>query len=155
MSINRPRPEYYAFSHQALPEIFFSDPQKLISTLNESGAEFLYYLWHQVEKYAGVAESQVEQQIQVEHQTIQGISLTLVTLPPPQNMTEAYYLALLVKPGEQKYSRYLTLEHSQIPPGKPCTVLGEWLAGGAHIHHGQGPEPEKDLFVESISQLLS
>ena len=119
-----PRQQYYAFAHQALPEIFFADADKLMSVLEGNGEIFLRYLWRKMEEYASVETSKDADQIQVEFSEINGISLALVTMPPPQHTTEAYFLALLHRSDDEPLSRYITLEYSQGLDGKPHTVLG-------------------------------
>ena len=58
------RQNYYAFAHQAMPELFFSDAQKLLDTLQEYGPDFPRYIWRQLENFPGIETSGEDKEIE-------------------------------------------------------------------------------------------
>lgn len=79
----------------------------------------------------------------------------VVTLPPPQGMTEAYFVALLQKPGESG-GRVFTLELGfSLTAESSHTVLCEWTPDGTHLNRGPGPTPDVELFLQTITPLLA
>lgn len=153
MDNDKPRQAYYAFAHQALPEVFFSDPPLLIKTLRENGVTFLQYIWKKMEQYAEVAGEGVSEQLSLELTKFDDADLALVTLPTPQKRTEAYYIAMLAGSSSQQ-PRYLTLEYGLEMDEQPYTVLGEWTAENIHHNHGAGPQPDAAGFIQAVRTLL-
>ena len=154
MDNDKPRQTYYAFAHQALPEVFFSDPALLIKTLQENSAVFLGYIWKKLELFADEPSEGLHEQLSVELLQLDGADLALVTLPPPQNRTEAYFVAMLDTDGIRK-ARYLVLELGFDDQEQPNTVMGEWTADGTHHNHGLGPQAEPSMFIEAIQKLVN
>ena len=153
MDNDKPRQAYYAFAHQALPEVFFSDPALMIKTLRDNGVSFLRYIWQKMEQYAEETEEGVSEQLSLELSKLGDADLALVTLPLPQKRTEAYFIAMLVGSGSQP-PRYLTLEYGLDSNELPYTVLGEWTAENIHHNHGAGPQPDAAGFIKAVHALL-
>ena len=90
------------------------------------------------------------------------ITVSLITLPKPQVISEAYFIALIYCPWKLNFflkqkviPRFLLLEYS-VPHGygNQSTVLHEWTADGRHINLGYGCEPTLEAFYEAICNLL-
>ncbi len=154
MDNDKPRQTYYAFAHQALPEVFFSDPALLLRTLKDNGVAFLGYIWKKLEMYAHETGQGIEQQLEVTLTQLAGADLALVTLPQPEKRTEAYFVAML-DGAEGRKARYLVLELGFDTEERPITVLGEWTDDGVHHNHGNGPHAQADLFVEAVGELVA
>jgi hypothetical protein len=75
-----------------------------------------------------------------------GYRFGVLTLPKPQEMTEAYLGLVAGKLDASDFGRYFTLEHSInfATPSEAATVIGEWR-DGTHFNHGPGPRPTGDL----------
>jgi len=151
MSAAKPRKAYYAFAHQALPEIFFSGPKTLVDTLSQHGASFPRYVWSKMEEYTGV-DGGVQDQIDVQVHQLGQSELALVICPVPENVTEVYFIGMLLEPADETSARYFTLEYGVDFTGQVYTVLGEWTADYIHHNHGEGPPPEMDRFLETIKE---
>lgn len=86
-----------------------------------------------------------------------GHRVSIITMPPPQECPEAYFVAIAERdiPGEQTNDstsaiRYLTLELS--PDGTP--FLCECTPTGGHMHFSDRPRPDLEDFVEAVFQRL-
>jgi hypothetical protein len=86
----------------------------------------------------------------------------MITLPKPQAISEAYFVAMIYAPIKKKIfkkqkfmSIFLLLENS-VPSGygNQSTVLHEWTADGKHINLGYGCKPTLEAFYEAICNLL-
>lgn len=153
MENDKPRQAYYTFAHQALPEVFFSDPLLMIKTLQENGAAFLRYIWNKTEQYADAVEEGNSELIAVELSKINEMDMALVTLPLPQKRTEAYFIAMLAGVGGLR-PRYITLEYGLDLNERPYTVLGEWTEDNLHVNHGVGPQADTAEFLKAVKALL-
>ena len=124
---DKPRQQYYSFAHQALPELFFYDPAKLFHALESGGVEFLRYLWRKMGEYAMVEDDGSDLLLEVEFSQHEETAIALVVLPPPEKVTEVFFIALVyrVPVGEVSlHAEYLTLEQAMDLQGRPFTVLG-------------------------------
>jgi hypothetical protein len=75
----------------------------------------------------------------------------LISLPPPQRITEAYFVAPVFHPemeGKEAQARYITLEYN--PEYDNKSVLCEWTAGDSHLYKGEGPEPNLEDFWKAV-----
>jgi len=85
-------------------------------------------------------------------------TIALITLPTPEAVSEAYFVALVYRPEKNKQSsitRYIFLEYS-VPPGYSSlpTVLEEWTVDGKCKNIGYGCEPTVEAFHEAVCNLL-
>jgi hypothetical protein len=167
MSPAQPRRQHYHFAHQVLPGLLFSNPERFFQTLAQDGPGFLEFAWQRsAEPPRGAELSRPNpgsppdglalRLEQLDPQT----RLALITLPPPQAMTEAYFAAAIYHPAAQPDDapllRYLTLEYSMDPATqRPLTMLGEWDSSQPiHRNWGGGPPPELDAFRSAVLALL-
>jgi hypothetical protein len=143
--------QHYAFAHRMLPSIFLNEPAKFIGTLEQAGNDFLYYLWeslgNRLEASDLVAPEGLDCQLnQLDNDT----TIALITLPPPQQITEAYFVATVYRPPMK---RFITLEYGSHGDGRQRTVLCEWTAD-IHSNMGDGPEPTLEAFFEAVVNLI-
>lgn len=86
----------------------------------------------------------------------------IVQLPPPERITEAYFVALVVwhegnqsKSPEAKVThRFITLERGENASGAPTTILGEWDEG-CHLNYGEGLTLDKDAFLKAVLEMIA
>lgn len=153
--MNLSRPHHYFFAHRLLPALFRQDPAQFVSLLQRDGLPFLAFWWHKASQDMPPED----------HLSANGLGYTLrelengwvavvVTLPPPEGMTEAYFVALLQKPGDAA-PRVFTLELGFSLTGETThTVLCEWTAESTHLNRGPGPAPDLELLLQKIIPLL-
>jgi hypothetical protein len=163
IELGQPREHHYLFAHQALPAMFHSAPERLLSLLAEQGHNLLRLWWHQVADCIEESDWLSAQGLDYELRRLdERTYLILITFPLPQNVTELYFAGLVYRPAhpntspwlkKRVYARYFTLEVGFELAGGLRPVLGEWLANGHHLQHGDGPAPEAALFVEAVRRL--
>lgn len=152
---NEPRPQYYNFAHIVLPEIFTRDSAKFMATMRQNGVEFLRYVWKQVGEYENVEQpTEAVEQIKLENRTLETAYVTIITLPPPENPTEAHFVTAVFDPI-QGASRYFTLEHGQALENEPDarTVFCEWQ-DNRHMNYGDGSKVDTQAFLALILKKL-
>jgi hypothetical protein len=138
---NNPRPHHYQFAHRFLPALFFGNPERFLTTMSGSnGLDFLRFQWKNLEQYIEAPLSSVGLDYQT-RRLDDGTTLVIVTLPPPQKVTEAYYTASVYRPAEGQtaaLTRYFTLEYGidLIPDQPKRMVLGEWTRDPQHLNYG-------------------
>jgi hypothetical protein len=156
-----PRKQHYAFAHKALPQIFFDNPEGLITGLQNRPGEVLNFIWnrvgeHEIEYLS--SEGLTAEVRQLPDQT----HIALVTMPPPEGMTEAYFMALVYRPHPNKFIlfktqpivRYLTLEYSLGEENLPTAVLCEWHMD-RHLNYGAGPEVDLQAFFTTVCEMVN
>jgi hypothetical protein len=132
--------------------VFFQNPPALLRTLSREKEALLKELWD------FVGDKVVERDREAGRRLSSGLALTLretssgrsilvVTLPPPQEPPEAYFVGLILEPP-----RYITLERGTNLAGGTRTVLCEWTER-IHANMGDGPEPTIESFVHALGSL--
>ncbi|HNT24127.1 MAG TPA: hypothetical protein PKM21_07175 [Anaerolineales bacterium] len=161
------RRQHYYFAHKALPGLLFSNPGRFFQTLAQDGSSFLEYAWQQsADPQRGSGVPQTRSSLPSDglalhlEQLEDGTHLALITLPPPQAMTEVYFAAAVYrpapKPRQAALLRYIILEYGLNSFNEDLgTVLGEWDSSAA-IHHnlGRGPAPELPAFRTTVLNLI-
>lgn len=89
-----PRGQHCRFAHRMLPQLFFSDPARLLGVLSEDGARLLQVLWHRAADGLGPEELVASNGLDFSLHGHAGSVIALVKLPEPKEATEAYFLAL-------------------------------------------------------------
>ncbi len=157
-----PRDHHYAFAHRVLPAVFYSDPGKFFEILNTEGS-FLRFLWKQVGSELAEGNRLAADELRYDINYLEnGTMIALVTLPSPQGVTEAYFVAIVYRPPARQHKffeekalvRFITLEYGAQMDGAPRTVLCEWNAKRMHLNLGDGPEPKAEAFLEAVYALL-
>ena len=166
---DRMKSQHYVFAHVELPGLAFSDPQRFLGVVGSpQGPEFLQHVWN------GAGERLPEER----HRPPEGLSrwagrlddetiLALITLPPPQEQVEAWFVAVVAPLPERvdgvdeppAWLRYFTLEHGvSLTDDQPYAALCEWdRSEGAATHrfHSADHTPEAGAFIEAIRSLLA
>jgi hypothetical protein len=156
---SQPRPQHYIFAHRVLPSLFFQNPERFLEILKEDGIAFLRFYWDKVGSTLDSADTEPLHGINYETRMLEdGTAVTLIELPPPQHMTEAYFTALVYRPlgaGGDSLQRYFTLEYGMriLEPGER-SVLCEWTADNRHVNYGEGPEPTSRAFFTAVCDKL-
>ncbi len=162
-----PRRQPYYFAHKALPGLLFSNPERFFQTLAQDGLSFLEYAWQKsADPQRGPGVPQTRSSLPSNGLALQmeqledGTHLALITLPPPQAMTEVYFAAAVYRPAPRPHQaallRYIILEYSMdFLTENLQTILGEWNSSAAvHINLGCGPTPELPAFRTAVLNLI-
>lgn len=154
-----PRPHHYEFAHRFMPGVFYADPPGFFALLRQKGIDILHMAWLYAAKHL-----KPEFQLPDDGLTFAfydlgaGYATAIITLPQPQGMTEAFFIAPALWPARgadpAPDAQFLTLELGQrIPSRELCGVFGAWTSGGAHINMGIAPAWTLDAFQEHIRSL--
>jgi len=151
---------HYHFSHRALPEAFFEDPDTLIRLLGlPLGSQWLSRLWQgSGEKIItpdkgprlgpeGLATSACQ---------VGDRRCVMLTMPKPEGVVEVYYALLIIdETPEGKEPRYFVLERTeQATNDAPAGFVCEWLADGSRRNHGVHIRAGERAFCDAVAELL-
>jgi hypothetical protein len=146
------------FAHKVLPSLFFADPHRFIELLKSGGDEFLRLLWDKVGQDLGKQNGSMSGSMScVVEQLDASTELALITLPEPQGIAEAYFVAVVLRPSappQEGITRFFTLEKGASLDESPRTVFCEWTADEAHLNYGDGSVPTVTDFRRSIRENL-
>lgn len=151
---------HYILGHIALREICADDPVSFFCLMNAPERdEFLDGVWRQIRDNCdvdGKAPFDITD-VDFKYCTVQDYPTVLITMPEPEGMTEAYFVAMILKIDidadefpENPEFQYFTLEKGSEMDGTDRTVMCEWTADGKHMNYGDGPPPDIDFFVEEV-----
>jgi hypothetical protein len=164
-----PKSQQYVFSHQAIPELFHTDPRGFLAYLNRDKMSFLNFWWENVGKNIGETNKVSGEGLDFSIQEIvHGIILTMITLPLPAQSKEAYYIALVLpkeKGGlllRRDVTRIFLLEHrletqSEFEPVTehfPETRLVEINQKMHRIDLQKGPPADLEAFTQTVLKLI-
>lgn len=159
--MTQPRFHHYQFVHVALPQIAFAEGWALTGILGSPVAQdFLASVLQQV-KAAGEPQHHLDfdaSDIGLRLTRVLGLPSALIEMPPPSEMTEAFFAVIVFLGSVVPPVRYFTLELTDSWNGSLCTVLGEWAPDEAgqlmHLHLGPGPAPDPVEFLRAVSLLV-
>jgi hypothetical protein len=146
------RPLHYRFGQVTLRALASKDPARLVE-LAQRGvlATGLASVWTAMAEQLPEEDRYPPDGISASAHEIGDRVIVLVALPEAQHINEPYVVAVVLR-GDQ-VERYLVLEHSWNLDDTPSTWIGEWTE---HDHRslGQGPAPDPDAFLGTISRLI-
>jgi hypothetical protein len=166
--MSEPRLHHYVFGHILLRQIFFRDASAFVAALREGGDPLLHRIWDDVGDWI-VQNEEGQHQLPcvgltcTHREIVSGTYAVIVSLPQPQEITEAHFVGLVVRPPKKRFSglvcvdtgmaRYITLERGETSDGAPRTVLCEWTED-SHVNMGDGPEATVDGFSNALAELV-
>lgn len=157
----RKNSQHHEFVYDAMPGLFHSTPVDFITFLERDGMKFLNFWWDHLGQKKPTELLTSSKGMTYEMRTLEdGTAVILLTMPPPQNDKEAYFLALTYKPEEQKGmikrkgTRCFTLEMWRDDQGT-YTVVGEVTPRRVHHDLGEGPQPQLDAFFDAVCRVLN
>jgi hypothetical protein len=157
---------HYDFGHVVLREACSFNPMAFFQVLASPGKEdFLEELWRATcERCDRKGPARFSSNdVAIDSVMLDNYPTILVTMPPPQVMTEAFYVAIvLLTPmdrivagdiPEHPSFGYYTLELGIAPNESRYTVLCAWEEG-RHASFGNGPPPEPTPFLQAVSEKI-
>jgi hypothetical protein len=156
---SQPRPQHYMYAHRVLPSLFFQDPERFLEILKKEGIPFLRFFWDKLGSSLDAGDTHPMHGVNYETRVLEnGTVITLIELPKPEHVTEAYFVALVFRPlgaSGESIQRYFTLEYgmSLFESGER-SVLCEWTIDNRHVNYGDGPEPASQAFFTTVCQKL-
>ncbi len=154
--ISHPRAHHYKFANNEARDVFFADPEMFLVMINTHGSYILKYLWNEAADNCDYLS--MEGLVCEVRTTPNKFKVFLITMPPPENCTEVYYVAAAFRPGaERPYEtcRYFTLE--KVNPGVHTngTLLCEWNEYGGLTTMGVHPGADLNDFYQEVEKLLN
>jgi hypothetical protein len=146
------RTHHYTFAHRALSGLFHSNPAHFMHLVGKEGDMFLHFYWHRVAERLPDEQRLPPIGLGVDlYETDNGSQVAVITLPPPEGVTEAHLTAACYRPPEEEggddgLARYFTLEKGA-SFDEPRTALCEWTRDGVHMNYGTGPDPEVEALL--------
>ncbi|MFM8477507.1 MAG: hypothetical protein ACKOEO_17125 [Planctomycetaceae bacterium] len=141
----------YVFTYYMLSSVALSDPESLIEiAAHPAGIRgLLAAILDDAATYCRAPAPFSADSIRVHCDIIGNSQSVVFELPEPQEVPEAYLVALVVTDGK---GRYFSVERSFSSAHAHCAVLGEWDARG-HLNHGRC-EPTVAGFKAALSRLV-
>jgi len=154
------RPHHYLFAHRLLPALFHQDAINFVARLQQDGLRFLELCWRRAGENLSQGNTLLADGLGYTLRELpQGWVAVVITLPPPQAITEAYFVALLVQPAAAlPTTRVFTLEQGLTSLADTVTatttILCEWTKSSTHSHRGPILAPDVETFLAAITPLL-
>jgi hypothetical protein len=154
--------QHRQFSYRAIPTIFHSQTQDFVDYLEKDGMKFLKFWWDHTGNEVDVdCLSPMKGMTYEIREYGDGRRIVLLTLPPPQNQPEAFFLAMVTRPRKKhfliwkNYSHVYALRLVGDLGAEPRTELGEITPRRVNYYPiGPGPNPDLDAFYEAVCKEL-
>jgi hypothetical protein len=159
--MNPQKTQHFNYAFEAIPFLFHRETDQFFKILERDGKKFLKFWWDHVG--ARLPDEQLSSftgfNFKTEKELPRKTTIVWITLPPPQNPGEAYFLALVGRPEKRIFfvrlptTEIYVLAKSDVPDSEE-TVLGQLTPRARFIPRGAGPKPEMKAFKETVLQLL-
>lgn len=144
--------QHYVFVHRVLRDLFFNMPDKLTAILShEDRDNSLLDLWSRVGSAVGESSLLQPEGLCCSISICDGTTVAVITLPTPQVVCEAHFVALVYRPptpGQNRLARFLTLECSF-----GAAILCEWSDANTHLNMGYQCEPDLGSFFQAVCRM--
>lgn len=144
--------QFYAFSFILLPQLFYENPQGFLTLLRVDEGQLLCRIWEETGKQLPPDERTSSDHILAEFRTSgDGITIGLITMPPPRETPDPYFIALAYTNfGGQQRAYYYTLESSMTEIGTMMCMVRP----SAHSNLGYGIKPDLEDFYHEVLNLV-
>ena len=153
-----PRCAHYQLAHVAIRSVAFQNPYEFMSLMASANAlEVLASLLEQVREQCAGEEPLELDELAIHRTRVLGSPCLIVEMSPAEVPPEAHFVGVWLTANdgpETGQVRYFTLEAAD-EQQLDRTVLGEWSSAGEHLHHGAGPEPSLEAFIEAITAVVA
>ncbi len=159
--MDKNKSQHYNFCYDAIPSMFHSQTKDFLKYLERDGIKFLQFWWDHVgqrlpfEKLIPFSNIAYEV-LQVPPKT----EVVFITLPPPQEDDEMYFLALVANP-EKRFgwvrlptTRILGLARRPTEKYPSGTELGDLTPRAIYVPLGEGPQPTLEAFKQTVLERI-
>ncbi|BCM88178.1 hypothetical protein IAD21_00005 [Abditibacteriota bacterium] len=174
-ALPQPRSQHYSFAHRLLPAIAMQMGAMSVLVLanSEKSELFLQDVWRDCGQDAEGDDLVSPEGLQASVTRAEDKLIAIVTLPRPERITEAHFVAILSdlppetddedsEVSEEAHEvlrlmlrsmpvRYFTLEKGASLDRTPRTVFCEWTSEHRHLNMGDGPAPLEDHFFRFLA----
>jgi hypothetical protein len=154
---SEPRVGHYLFAHRAVPRAFLRDPAPILGILGSSDAmAFLSGMWDIIDREVEPEQRIDRRGLAVDVYELQhDVFVAMVTMPPPQRVLEAFFVALVARLESDTFARALTLDLAGPPGADPLVGILEWDAEGNRTLLEPTSKPEASAFIDVIEALIA
>jgi hypothetical protein len=158
--MDKKKSQSYNFSIEALPVVFHSQTNDFMKYLERDGVDFLKFWWDRVgtelppENHSSFEGTRYKI-IPIDEKK----NVVILTLPPPVDFCEMYYIGLIAQP-EKRFAwvklptqRAIGLFNRPKPEFPRGTEIGDLTPRGIFVSLGAGPEPDEDAFTSIILRM--
>lgn len=161
--MNKKKSQHYNFCYDVIPVMFHSQTKDFMKYIDRDGLQFLEFWWKHIgdqlssEKLVSFANTAFE---------IVGLNMkpatriVFITLPPPQEDGELFFLALISKP-ERKFgwvrlpsTRIITLAKQSKDKFESGTEIGDLTPRAIYVSLGGGPVPSLGEFKRKVLEMI-
>jgi len=142
----------YALAHVFLPNLLkLKGHATVVAAIERRDLVFFDPLWGQ---------AQVPHRPHLTSQTRTPYRIATLTLPPPNEMGEAYMAGIVVQHGDPVFLRYFTLEHDYVVNRQAHRTMLCEREGQRHTRRGEGPAltgnagDDARMFVDCFMELI-
>jgi hypothetical protein len=143
----------YALAHMFFPNLLrVKGAQTIVGVIERKEKFFFDQLWGQ---------AHIEHAPFLHAQTREPFLIGVVDLPPPKEMGEAFFVAIVGKRADPGFNKYFLLEHDYVLAKKADRTLITERDGNRHIKHTDGPvltankEVDAKAFIDAVVELLA
>ncbi len=149
------------FAHEAIPILFNTQYAGFMQYLEKDRTRFLEFWWKhvgdQLDKSLCKAPNGLGYKItEIDEKR----KIILITLPTPDRIGEAYFLACVKLPEKKvpfvnfTFTRVISLYRSEEESGLACTRMAYLTRQARLVPIGIGPKPDADLFLAEVRKIL-
>lgn len=140
-----------------MPRAFLRDPAPILGILGSADAmPFLSGMWD-------IIDREIENEPRIDRSGLavsfyelpDDIFVALITMPPPQRVLEAFFVALVARLEHDNFARALSLDLAGPPGPDPLVGILEWDAEGKRTLLEPTCEPEPSAFVDAIEAIVA
>ena len=160
--MDKKRSQHFNFAFESLPVIFHSQTDDFFKYIERDGTQFLEFWWDHMgmrlddDKLVDFEGTSYE----VREWEDRKSTVIFVALPKPNNLFEAYYMALVKTPKKRwpvriPNTRVYVLEYVPEQISKSGTAIGEITPRGRFIRASEdGPVVEKEAFLGQVKKAI-
>jgi hypothetical protein len=140
-----------------VPRAFLRDPAPIMGILGSGDAmAFLSGMWD-------IIDREVEDEPRIDRSGLavsfyelpDDVFVVMITMPPPQRVLEAFFLALVVRLEGDTFARALSLDLAGPLGPNPLVGILEWDAEGNRTLLQPTCDPEPSAFIDAIETIVA
>lgn len=163
MDSNEDLSHHYYLAHYVLRYSALMNPLTYVGlSVSPLIGKLVEHLFEKLEGLCGKPVPFTIDQVKFYPRKVNEFPLVVIELPEPQEVAEAYFVALYVPvdpsadplpSNSEIQARFFTLEKGFTLDDSSRTVLGEW-SETTHSNLGTGPDPKLENFVQALTAML-
>lgn len=159
--VDKKKTQHYNYTHEAIPVLFHSQYDGMMTYLERDRTRFLEFWWKHVGDQLDRSLCSSPKGLNFEVREYDGNKkLLVVTFPEPQNSSESYFLAGLKLPNKRipmvkwPTTRVVLLEKNLDEHKRESTWMCYITPQVRNVAIGPGPKPDKELFIDEVRKIL-